>query len=167
MKYSILTVLLVLFTSAFYRSQQIRFPDSFILGKQDFLKDQIFISTNLLVQNGFDVKKNPDVTENKKVISQFAENFNLEDISKIYFEIYADKVNQNEEGISIAVLEFKTIDKLKNNMKTVDEIGLFMPIYFVIDNYVIVIYSENRYLINKISNFYTERLGAKYYSPKK
>ena len=52
-------------------------------------------------------------------------------------------------------------------MRVVDEAGLYYPSYFTTDKYLIIIGCEDRNLLENISNFYTEKVGAQYYYPKK
>ena len=52
-------------------------------------------------------------------------------------------------------------------MRVVDEAGLYYPSYFTTDKYLIIIGSEDRNLLENLSNFYTEKVGAQYYYPKK
>lgn len=145
---------------------KIEFPKSFILGKQDFLKSQIFIPKKTFSEYGYTIN-NPEITNEKEKIAAFSLGFNTDDINQIYYEIYADKFAPTEESFYIMVLEFNSEEKLNTNMRVVDEAGLYFPSYFTTEKYLIIIACEDRNLLEKISNFYTEKVGAKYYYPKK
>lgn len=169
------TTIIFLFISFFFSMQikaqkmehnKLEFPTSFILGKQDFLKSQIFISKETFLENGYSIS-NPGKTNEKEKIALFAEGFNTYDINQIYYEIYANKLSETQESFYIVVLEFNSKEKLNINMRIVDEAGLYYPSYSTTDKYLIIIGCEDRNLLENLSNFYTEKVGAQYYYPKK
>lgn len=87
-----------------------------------------------------------------------------EEINQVYFEMYADNKSPVTEGAFIVVVvEFNSEDQLKRNMRVVKEIGLFYPSYFTTGRYAIIIGCENRELLEKMSSFYINKVGAKYF----
>ncbi len=167
---------LILFTSFLFsmginaqnsEKKTVEFPKSFILGKQDFLKSLIFISPKYFRENGIEINSNPGLTKEKENIILLAQNFNAEEINQVYFEMYADKKSPVTEGAFIVVVEFNSEDLLKKNTRVVKEIGLFYPSYFTTGRYAIIIGCENRELLEKMSSFYINNVGAKYLYPNK
>lgn len=146
--------------------KKIEFPKSFMLGKQDFLKSNIFISPKVLVEYGVNVDKNPVVIKEKSKMQSLAKDFNKEDINQLYVELYANSASPKQESAHIVVVEFKSLEQLNMNMRVVDKVGLYYPSYFTIDKYVIILGCEDRKLLEGIANFYAQKLGAKYYYPK-
>lgn len=146
-------------------SNEIRFPESFRLGKQDFLKSVVFLPFHnneyLRISN---IKDNPGVIKDKKLLPNFVNDFDIDDISQIYYEIYADAHTIDEQIASVLVIEFSSEEVLIKNMSDLER--FILPTRFTLGKYVIVVRSENRKILEGISNYYVTHLGAKFYYPK-
>ena len=146
-------------------SNEVTFPESFRLGKQGFLKSLVFVPFHETHNiTGSNLMDNPGIIKDKKLIWDFVNDFSIEDISQIYYEIYADPHTIDEEIASVLVIEFNSEEALKRNMANLE--SFILPTRFTLDKYVIVVRSDDRTILEGISNFYVTHLGAKFYYPK-
>ena len=146
-------------------SHEIRFPESFRLGKQDFLKSVVFLPFHKSEYSRIsNIRDNPGLIKDKKLLPNFIDDFDIEDVSQIYYEIYADPHTIDEEIASVLVIEFSSEEALIKNMSDLE--SFILPTRFTLDKYVIVVRSENRMILEGISNYYVTKLGAKFYYPK-
>ena len=144
---------------------EIKFPESFRLGKQDFLKSVVFLPFHKSEYSRIsNIRDNPGLIKDKKLLPNFIDDFDIEDISQIYYEIYADSYTIDEEIASVLVIEFNSEEALTKNMADLE--SFILPTRFTLDKYVIVVRSENRMILEGISNYYVTKLGAKFYYPK-
>ena len=144
---------------------EIKFPESFRLGKQDFLKSVVFLPFHKSEYSRIsNIRDNPGLIKDKKLLPNFIDDFDIEDISQIYYEIYADPHTIDEEIASVLVIEFNSEEALTKNMADLE--SFILPTRFTLDKYVIVVRSENRMILEGISNYYVTKLGAKFYYPK-
>ena len=169
MKSKLPIIILILISSCMnlsaQHSDEITFPESFRLGKQAFLKSLVFVpfheTHNVAGSNLMD---NPGIIKDKKLIRDFVDDFDIDDINQIYYEIYADKHSIDEEIASVLVIEFNSEEALKRNMANLE--SFILPTRFTLDKYVIVVRSDDRTILEGISNFYVTHLGAIFYYPK-
>ena len=131
--------------------QDIKFPESFALGKQDFLQPFQLIPAKTFREFGYEFSSNPGIIKDKIKFSPFIEDFKEDDIAQIYFEIYADKTTPKSEALAIVVAEFRTEELLTENLQVIDKSSLRIPAYFITGRYLIIIRTEDQNLIkNKV-----------------
>lgn len=147
------------------KAQQISFPDSFALNRTEFSDSHVPISREILRDHGFTNISNPGIATDENIIDHLAGDLAAEEISRIYFGIYAQKMSPTKKDFSVVVMEFKSTEDLEKSLEIIDEIGLFMPVYLTKDHHLIAIRGENSSVIGKVANSYINNVGAKLYLP--
>lgn len=141
----------------------IQFPHSFKLGQQDFLKNHQLMPVSYLKEYGYKLSSNPETIKDERKL-YFITEFEVEDISQVYYEIYSEKSEPGQESISIVVAEFKTEKLLTENLSSLELADTRIASYFIVGKYVIIIRGDRKASI-ALGDFYIKTLHAKYYQP--
>ncbi len=142
---------------------EIQFPQSFKLGKQDFLKTHQLMPVSYLKEYGYKLSSNPEIIKDERKL-YFITEFEVDDISQVYYEIYSEKSAPGQESISIVVAEFKTEKLLTENLSSLKLADARIASYFIVGKYVIIIRGDRKASI-AVGDFYIKTLHAKYYQP--
>lgn len=142
---------------------EIKFPESFKLGQLDFLKAHQLIPVSYFKEYGYQLSTNPGIIKDKRKL-YFITEFEVDDISQVYYEIYSEKSTPDEESFSIVVAEFKTEKLLFKNLSSLEVADAAIASYFTVGKFLIIIRGDNKAL-NAIGEFYRNSLQAKYYQP--
>ena len=143
---------------------EIKFPESFKLDQQDFLKAHQLIPVSYFKEYGYQLSTNPGIIKDERKF-YFITEFDVDDISQVYYEIYSEKSTPDKESFSIVVAEFKTEKLLIKNLSSLEVADAAIASYFIVGKYIIIIRGDHKSL-SSIGEFYVKTLRGKYYQPK-
>lgn len=141
-------------------AQKIQFPESFKYDSKIIPEMKIAKITEEVRENG--IFKNPAVLTSKEEMQAVVNDYDLENVTQVYIEIYEEIKKDNRDDAGVIVTEFNSKDNLEYVLPTLYPQSNY--VYLTIENYLILVWNDGRNSderLRKSVDYYQKKIGAK------
>lgn len=147
------------------QAQEIKFPKSFH-GDASLFEGMKIAEIPQEAQTKYDIHKNPGLISDASKTKGFLMNGKIKNVKAVYFEIYKDLEEEEEEKTSCGfeVAQFDLVDEMEKILPKTDKQSESV-ILLTLENYLIMVYGPVSNNVGKrlddMSNYFQKKLGDK------